>query len=315
MKKLFVSAAIVASVMMGVNGNALAAGEKLVLSVPSLATPYEVTMRQAGLDYAKKIGVNLQALDGQNNSPKQVADLENAMTAGAQGFIISPNDEGAVAPAVDELVEGGRVVVTIDRSTNSKHKVPHFGTDPYQGGVVSAEFIKKQFPNGAEIFLLTGQPGASSNIQRLKGIHDSLKQNGDKYPIVVEQTGNWMRSEGLRIVQSIWPGMKKKPQVIFGMNDDMALGAIEALQTMGYKPGEIMVMGFNAGAEALARVRDGWMAVTYDLQQGYMVQKAMDQILANLRDKTPVEGMIVQPLAITKDNLKDATEFDAIDNY
>ena len=90
---------------------------------------------------------------------------------------------------------------------------------------------ESKFPDGAEIILLTGQPGSSSNIERTKGIRDSLKAGGDKYKIVADQTGNWMRSEGMRIVESVLPSLPKRPQVILSANDDMALGAIEALQS------------------------------------------------------------------------------------
>lgn len=121
-----------------------------------------------------------------------------------------------------------------------------------------ADFVKSKFPNGAEIILLTGQPGSSSNIERTEGIRDGLKAGGDKYKIVADQTGNWMRSEGMRIVESVLPSLPKKPQVILSANDDMALGAIEALKGQGMKPGEVMVTGFDAVPEALARVRDGW---------------------------------------------------------
>lgn len=95
---------------------------------------------------------------------------------------------------------------------------------------------------------MTGQPGSSSNIERTKGIRDSLKAGGEKYKIVADQTGNWMRSEGMRIVESVLPSLPKRPQVILSANDDMALGAIEALQGQGLKPGEVLVTGFDARA-------------------------------------------------------------------
>ena len=72
----------------------------------------------------------------------------------------------------------------------------------------------------------------------------------------------------MRIRESVLPSLPKRPQVI-PANDDMALGAIEALQSQGVKPGEILVTGFDAVPEALARVRDGWLAVTADQRPGF----------------------------------------------
>ena len=166
--------------------------------------------------------------------------------------------------------------------------------------------MKSKFPDGAEIILLTGQPGSSSNIERTKGIRDSLKAGGDKYKIVADQTGNWMRSEGMRIVESVLPSLPKRPQVILSANDDMALGAIEALQSQGVKPGEILVTGFDAVPEALARVRDGWLAVTADQRPGFAVQTAMSQLVANVREKKAITGADYPPTLITKENLQQA---------
>ncbi|PPZ30760.1 sugar ABC transporter substrate-binding protein, partial [Escherichia coli] len=108
------------------------------------------------------------------------------------------------------------------RSVKTEKVVPHFGANNYKGGQAIGDYVKSQFPDGAEIILLTGQPGSSSNIERTQGIRDSLKEGGAKYRIVADQTGNWMRSEGMRIVESVLPSLPKRPQVILSANDDMA---------------------------------------------------------------------------------------------
>lgn len=301
MKKLILAALIVFT-----SGVAFAENEQIVFSTPNLAMPFEVHMQRTAVKTAKALGVKLQVLDGQGSSPKQVADLENAITRGAQGFIVSPNDINAISSAIEEIQQAKLPVVTLDRSAESEKKVPHFGANNYKGGEAIGDYVKSMFPNGAEIVLLTGQPGSSSNIERTKGIRDSLKAGGDKYRIVVDQTGNWLRSEGMRIIESVLPSLPKPPQVILSANDDMALGAIEALQSHGMKPGEIMVTGFDAVPEALARVREGWMAVTADQRPGYAVTTAMSQLVANIRDQKAITGADFLPTMITKENLDQA---------
>ena len=229
MKKLILAVLIAMT-----SGAAIAENEQIVFSTPNLAMPFEVHMQRTAVKAAKEMGVNLQVLDGQGSSPKQVADLENAITRGAQGFIVSPNDVNAVSSAVDEIQDAKLPVVTLDRSVDSQKKVPHFGANNYKGGQAIGDFVKTKFPDGADIILLTGQPGSSSNIERTKGIRDSLKAGGEKYKIVADQTSNWMRSEGMRIVESVLPSLPKRPQVILSANDDMALGAINALSNAGY---------------------------------------------------------------------------------
>lgn len=305
MKKL-----IFATLIAVTSGAAWAENEQIVFSTPNLAMPFEVHMQRTALKAAKTMGIQLQVLDGQGSSPKQVADLENAITRGAQGFIVSPNDVNAVASAVDEIQRATLPVVTLDRSVNSQRKIPHFGANNYKGGQAIGDFVKRQFPDGAQIILLTGQPGSSSNIERSKGIRDSLKAGGDKYKIVADQSGNWMRSEGMRIVESVLPSLPQRPQVILAANDDMALGAIEALQSQGFTPGEVLVTGFDAVPEALARVRDGWMAVTADQRPGYAVQTAMSQLVAKVRESRAIVGADYPPTLITQENLQQAERID-----
>ncbi|AIR69232.1 substrate-binding domain-containing protein [Dickeya fangzhongdai] len=304
MKKITIMAAAMAFTMS--SGLAQAQNEQIVFSTPNLAMPFEVHMQRTAVKAAKELGVNLQVLDSQGSSPKQVADLENAITRGAQGFVVSPNDVNAVSGAVTEIQDAKLPVVTLDRSVKTDKKVPHFGANNYKGGQAIADFVKARFPNGADIVLLTGQPGSSSNIERTQGIRDSLKAGGSKYRLVADQTGNWMRSEGMRIVESVLPSLPKRPQVILSANDDMALGAIEALQSQGLKPGDVMVTGFDAVPEALARVRDGWLSVTADQRPGYAVTQAMTQLTNNIRTKSPITGADYPPTMITKDNLNDA---------
>lgn len=173
MKKLIFAALITL-----ISGAVQAENEQIVFSTPNLAMPFEVHMQRTAVKAAREMGVKLQVLDGQGSSPKQVADLENAITRGAQGFIVSPNDVNAVSGAVDEIQAARLPVVTLDRSVDSQNKVPHFGANNYKGGQAIGDFVKSQFPNGADIILLTGQPGSSSNIERSKGIRDSLKAGG-----------------------------------------------------------------------------------------------------------------------------------------
>jgi len=297
-----------AAVMLGlaISNMALAKDEVVVFSSPNLAMPFEVHMQRTAEAVAKELDIKLLVLDGQGSSPKQVADLENSITRGAKGFVVAPNDVNAISTAVDDVHAAGIPLVTLDRSVNATEKVPHFGANNFKGGEAIADYVKKRFPDGADIVLLTGQPGSSSNIERTNGIRDSLKAGGAKYKLVADQSGNWMRSEGMRITESVLLSLPKRPQVILSANDDMALGAIEALKSQGLKAGDIVVTGFDAVPEALARVDDGWLALTADQRPGFAVKTALTQLTDNIRNKTPITGADYAPTLITKDQLANA---------
>lgn len=278
--------------------------ELVVFSLPNLSSPFEVQLSKAAISSAKDLQVNLQVLDGQSSSTKQAADLENSITKGAKGVIIAPNDVNAIAAAVEEIIEEKIPAATLDRKVQSSEPIAHFGANNFTGGQEIAKIVKSKFPDGANIILLSGQPGSSSNIERMNGIREGLKDA--KYNIVIDQTGNWLRSEGLRIIESVLPTLKQKPDVILSANDDMALGAIEALTSLGYKAGEILVTGFDAGPEALSRIKDGWLYATADQRPSYAVKTALEQVVAKARGQGEVQGLDFAPTIITQTNLNDA---------
>src|SRR4051794_16527132 len=204
---------------------------KILESVPGLTFPFFVHMMNQMKAEAAKLGdITVIESDGQVSSPKQTADIEAAITQGVDGVVISPNEVDAMAPALQEAVDAKIPVVTIDRRVD---KVPgilaHVGADNVKGGEAQGELVLKLFPNGAKVMNLQGQPGASPAIDRNKGLHNVLDQAKDKYKIVFEDTANFQRDKGLSVTESALAGMSEPPDVIVAANDDMALGAVEAL--------------------------------------------------------------------------------------
>ena len=290
---------------LGLAFNVYAKDELVVFSLPNLSSPFEVQLSKSAMNTAKELQVNLQVLDGQSSSTKQAADLENAITKGAKGIIIAPNDVNAIAAAVEEIIDEKIPTATLDRKVQSSEPIAHFGANNYVGGQEIAKTVIAKFPDGANIILLSGQPGSSSNIERMNGIRDTLAKGGN-YTILVDQSGNWLRSEGLRIIESVLPTLKTKPDVIVSANDDMALGAIEALTGLGYKAGDILVTGFDAGPEALSRIKEGWLYATADQRPSYAVKTALEQVVGKARGEGDVKGLDFAPTVIMQGNLNDA---------
>ncbi|MCB2054098.1 MAG: substrate-binding domain-containing protein [Geminicoccaceae bacterium] len=285
----------------------LQAQEKTILtSVPSLGFPFFVHMMKALQEEAAAQGVATIESDGQNSAPKQTADVEAAVVQGVDGIVISPSDVNAMAPAIQTAVENGVPVVTIDRRVDGVPGIlAHVGADNVIGGEAQGHLIMELFPDGAKIVNLQGQPGASPAIDRNKGLHNVLDQD-DKYEIVVEQTANFARDQGLAVTESILAGMDTPPDVIVAANDDMALGAAEAVRARGID--EVVIIGFDALPEALAAVRDGGLTATIEQFPGEQSRTAMRLMVDHVKNgaKPMEEVVLLQPIAITKDNLDKA---------
>ena len=289
-------------------GTAGAQDITVMTSVPGLNFPFFVHMLKAMQDEGKALDVKTIESDGQNSAPKQTADVEAAVVQGVNGIVISPIDVNAMAPALQTAVDNDVPVVTIDRRVAGVNGITaHVGADNVKGGEAQGEWVMASFPNGATIINLQGQPGASPAIDRNKGLHNVLDAHKDKYKFVAEQTANFARDQGLSVTESLLTGLSTPPDVIVAANDDMALGAIEAVKGKGIAD-KVKVIGFDALPEALGAVRDGALAGTVEQFPGGQSRKAMQIMVEQLKDgKQPESDLVLlTPIMITKDNLDKA---------
>ncbi|TJW78346.1 MAG: sugar ABC transporter substrate-binding protein, partial [Mesorhizobium sp.] len=133
------------------------AQDKLTIlgSVPSLGFPFFVHMLNQIKAEAQAQGVNLVESDGQNSAPKQTADIEAALVQKVNAIVISPLDVNALAPAIEQAIQAGVPVVTIDRRVDGVEGIlAHVGADNVKGGEAEAQAMVAAFPNGAKIFHL-----------------------------------------------------------------------------------------------------------------------------------------------------------------
>nr|WP_191059742.1 substrate-binding domain-containing protein [Geminicoccus harenae] len=280
----------------------------ILASVPSLTFPFFVHMLKEIKDEATKLGVATIDSDGQNSAPKQTADVEAAIVQGVQGIVISPSDVNAMAPALATAVENNVPVVTVDRRVDGVEGIlAHVGADNVKGGEAQGEWLLANYPDGAKIINLQGQPGASPAIDRNKGLHNVLDQHTDKYQIVAEQTANFARDQGLSVTESLLAGMSDPPDVIIAANDDMALGALEAVRARNLDD-QIKIVGFDALPEALASIRDGGLAGTVEQFPGGQSRRAVQILVDYIQNgKAPEENpVLLTPIVLTKDNLDKA---------
>jgi inositol transport system substrate-binding protein len=284
----------------------------IVASLHNLSEPFFIAVRRELESEAAKLDVEISVVDGQSNSAKQTADVEAAVASGANGIILAPTNVNALAPAVEGVIKAGIPIVTVDRRVdNTSVSVPHVGADNVGGGRSMAQWVIEHFPNGARIVLISGQPGSSSAIDRTQGIQAAFTSAGPQYKIVAEQSANWQREQGLTVTQNILTSLGTQiPEVILCEDDDMALGALEALRTSGIS--SVKVLGFNATPEALARVRDGQLAATVEQSPVRQARAALQQLVAKIRAQTPIAGAKITPILITKANIAEAERFSEV---
>jgi len=300
----FAAAAIVAGSLASLPANA----QELTIatSLPSFEFPFFVHMqKQLDAEAEALGGITLLSTDGQNSATKQTGDIEAAITRGVDGIIISPLDAVALAPVLQQAVDAGVPVITIDRRVEGVPGIlAHVGADNVLGGEAQANQIMKMFPDGATIFNLQGQPGASPAIDRNAGVHNVLDALSDKYKFIFEQTAFFARDKGVTVTEAGLAGLDNPPDVIVAANDDMALGAAVAVKDAGLS---IPILGFDALPEALGAIQSGDLAGTVEQSPGGQSRGAMQQMVAFLRDGTKPDAVtLLTPFILTKDNIDQA---------
>jgi inositol transport system substrate-binding protein len=301
---LLASAAILAGA--GCSGKSGGNSVQIVASLHDMTEPFFVAVKRELDAEAGRLGVMIAVEDGQSNSAKQTADIQAAITGGAQGIILAPNDVNALAPGVEEVIKAGIPVVTLDRRVDSTSvKVPHVGADNVAGGRIMAQWVIDAFPNGARILLITGQLGSSPSIDRTRGIKETLGAAGGKYQIVAEQSATWKREQGLTVTQNVLTSLGGQSlQAVVAESDEMALGALEALRSSGVSG--VKVIGFDATPEALKLIRSGDMAATVEQSPKAQARTALEQLVARIRKQTPMAGASIAPVLITPSNVTQA---------
>jgi inositol transport system substrate-binding protein len=290
----------------GCSGKSGPASIQIVASLHDMTEPFFVAVKRELDSEAERLGVTVAVEDGQSNSAKQMADVEAAITGGAQGLILAPNDVNALAPGVEDVIKAGIPIVTLDRRVDKTSvKVPHVGADNVAGGRIMAQWVIDAFPNGARILLITGQLGSSPSIDRTRGIKETLGAAGGKYQIVAEQSATWKREQGLTVTQNVLTSLGGQVlQAVVAESDEMALGALEALRSSGVSG--VKVIGFDATPEALKLVRSGDLAATVEQSPKAQARTALQQLVARIRKQTPIAGASIAPVLITQSNVTQA---------
>ncbi|NMA48377.1 MAG: ribose ABC transporter substrate-binding protein RbsB [Tissierellia bacterium] len=226
------------------------------LVVSTLNNPFFVDLRDGAQAKADELGASLIVLDSQDDAASELSNVEDLITQGVDLIMINPTDSDAVGSAVLAANEADIPVITLDRSANSGEVVAHIASDNVAGGVMAGEFIVEQLGGKGSVVELEGIPGASAARERGEGFNTAIE--GTDIKVVAKQTANFDRAEGLSVMEDILQS-QAEIDAVFAHNDEMALGALEAIKASGR---DIIIVGFDATDDAVAAVEAGDLAAT-----------------------------------------------------
>ena len=244
-------------------------GDRYVVGFSQMESdnPWRIAETKSLRDEAGRRGVDLVVTDAQGQTAKQVSDVEDLIARRVSVILLAPREFEGLAPALQSAKEARIPVILIDRQaagTPGEDYVTFLGSNFVEQGARAAEWLAKATNGQASIVELSGTPGASVAADRAKGFREGIA----KFPgmtIVASQTGNFTRAEGEKVMQNLAQSLGARVTAVYAHNDEMALGAIQALKAAGRKPGtDVVVVSIDGQRAALEAVLAGELGATVE---------------------------------------------------
>lgn len=282
-------------------GSGEGSGESVTLSLSTLNNPFFVDVRDGAQEAADELGIDLTVVDAQNDSTAQTDQIASAVSSGTSGLLINAVDSDAAAAAVAPAISGDLPVIGVDRAVNGAEITSLVSSDNVAGGSQAADALAAAIGEEGKVIVLQGQPGTSASRDRGAGFTEGIAA----YPgieVVAMQTANFDRAQALDVATNL---LQANPDVvgIFAENDEMALGAIQAL---GARAGDdVHVVGFDGTDDGLAAVEAGTLEATIAQQPRELGRQSVELMADVLAGETVDSEVPVAVETVTVDNVGD----------
>ena len=227
-------------------------------------------------------GVSLNIVSAEEDTTTQLGQVENFIVDEVDAIVVIPVDTDAAGPMTEAVQAAGIPLVYVNRVPSDlppDGSVPYVGSDSLFAGTVEMEMLAELANFEGNVVILVGDPANEAAVQRTQGCKNVIDMH-DGLTLTKEQSGNWRRDEGLAIMEN-WIQSGDQIDIVCANNDEMALGAIEALRAADLLD-SVIVGGVDATVDAIAAMDAGELEVTVfqnaDAQGGGGIQAAVELV-------------------------------------
>lgn len=238
-------------------------GKKTIaLLPPAMISPFYASVIKGAKEVADKLGYNLTTLapDSESNYSAQVQIMEDLITKKVDGIMVCAINQEAISAGVKKANDAGIPVVFFNTNVDLKNAVVYAmsGYDQYNGGGRLADWVNAKTGGNAKVAIIEGLPSDYTTL-RMGGFVDRCKEKYPGIQLVASQAGNWEREKGMNAATNM---LQAHPEitVIYGLSDEMALGAYQAKKQAGRN--DIIVIGLDGNPNALESVKNGELDAT-----------------------------------------------------
>ncbi|HZH61872.1 MAG TPA: sugar ABC transporter substrate-binding protein [Metabacillus sp.] len=233
---------------------------KIVIGVSmlNLSNEFIVQIKDGIEATAKELGVEVVITDAEKSADKQLQQVDSFIAQGVDAIIVNPVETEASSPAIEKAKAAGIPVINVNGVTTAEPDA-FVGSKDEESAEIAINFIADQLGGKGNIVMMHGHPGQAAEIKRTDGAVEALKNYPD-LKIIAEQTANWSREEALTLMDNWLLAHKGKIDAVFAQNDEMGMGALQALEKAGQN--DIVLISIDAIADALQAVKDGRLDAT-----------------------------------------------------
>ena len=259
------------------------------------------------IEEAEKRGYELKFVDGQGKQENQIHGISSLLLQGVDAIILAPIVETGWDNVLKKAKQAGVPVLILDRSIQTEDESlyeGYIGADTYDEAVKAAEWLVKETDGTAKVVELQGEPGASPTVNRFNGFRDATKDHPG-IEIIASQSGDFRRSKGKEVMEALLKKHGDEIEVVYAHNDDMAIGAIQAIEEAGKKPGDdIILVSIDAVKAAFEAMVAGKLNCSVECNplQGPAAFDAIEKILAG--ETIPKKSMVKDEV-FDRSNAKD----------
>jgi ABC-type sugar transport system substrate-binding protein len=269
----------------------------IALSISSLQNPFFISLHQAVLSVASLNGAKLVVADARDNNAQQLIDMSAFLKERIDALIVNPTNTETVGPGIELANNLNIPVITVDRKASEGQTICHIESDNVEGGRMAARLIARLLKGKGRVIELEGIPGTSAALDRGAGFNEALKAFPN-ITVVAREVADFDQQKAKEVVLR---AMQRNLRFdgIFAHNDNMILGAAEALEVRG-KASAVVLVGFDGIQAAREALRQSRINATIAQKPEKMGALAVSCIARYWRGENPVSLMRVELEVIEK---------------
>ncbi|MCP8969672.1 ABC transporter substrate-binding protein [Ectobacillus ponti] len=270
--------------------------------------PWRIAETKSIRDEAKKRGIKMVYSDAQGDTAKQVSDVEDMVAQKVDYIVLAPREFEGLAPALAAAKKAGIPVILVDRKakgTVGEDYVTFLGSNFIQQGERAADWLMQAMGNKGNVVELTGTSGSSVAMDRQKGFTDRLKAKAPDMKIIASQTGDFARANGQKVMENLLQSYGDKINAVYAHNDEMAIGAINAIKAAGKVPGkDITIVSVDGTKDALKAIINSEMGATVE-SSPFFGPRVFDVIEKLQKKESVPTEIIIEDRFFDKNNAKE----------